>query len=472
MRWYDPGVPIDIVVPELTLPAFLQRAASHHPRRSALRYLGTSITYEVLDEAASRFAGALVSLGVQRGDRVALHLPDSPELVAALLGVLRAGAVALPTDPALDAEDAIRLWARGGVRVAVIDAAGFAGLASASGDAPSVQHLVVANIAESLPALRKFQLALSGAGIAAPRLRLPRESHIHTFATLLKRSSAQAPRVNLTVGDLALLQPEQPASGEARLAMLTHANLAAGAYQLLGWIGASVREDGADVILGGLPLSHVHGLTSVLTFSVVNGSTAVIAPHMTAAASLEAIARERVTFMPGSPSLYAGLVAGTRLRRRAFGSVNALMSVPAPLDGEVRASFERSPGAHVAEGYAPLSSPMTHCNPLGAQRRAGTIGLPLPSTYAAVFDPETRTKLLASGEIGELAVRGPQVMRGYWMDPNATADVLHEGWFFTGDLVLSDDDGYFSLAGDSDAGDGRSEPDGAGNKEPLPAVTP
>jgi long-chain acyl-CoA synthetase len=152
--------------------------------------------------------------------------------------------------------------------------------------------------------------------------------------------------------------------------------------------------------------------------------------------------------------------------------VNAVMSVSAPLDGEVRASLERSTAAHVAEGYAPLSSPMTHCNPLGAQRKAGTIGLPLPSTYAAVFDPETRTKLLPAGEIGELAVRGPQVMRGYWMDPRATAEVLHEGWFFTGDRVLSDDDGFFSLAGDSEAGAGRPEPDGAGNEEPLPAVTP
>jgi long-chain acyl-CoA synthetase len=228
--------------------------------------------------------------------------------------------------------------------------------------------------------------------------------------------------------------------------MLSHRNLVANTLQVRAWFGNLANPDGSDVILGVLPLFHIYAMTTIMNFSIRGGGTMVLQPRFVVDDVLKAIHREHPDLLPGVPTMYMAINHSPRLSRYNLRSLKGAISGAAPLPLQVQKQFEALTGARLIEGYGLTeASPVTHCVPLGCDNAHGSIGVPLPSTDAAIFDADTGTRQLEPGEVGELAVRGPQVMLGYWNRPEETAQTLRDGWLFTGDLARENADGFFSI---------------------------
>src|SRR6266852_5739695 len=242
---------------------------------------------------------------------------------------------------------------------------------------------------------------------------------------LLSRARTTDPHVVVAASDLALLQYTGGTTGVAKGAMLTHRNLVANALQVRAWIGNLATPDGQDIVMGVLPLFHIYAMTIVMNVTIRGGGTMVLQPRFVLDDLLKGIDRERPHFLPGVPTIYMAINHAPNLSRYNLRSLKGAISGAAPLPLEVQKQFEKLTGAQIVEGYGLTeASPVTHCSPLGGERRPGSIGIPMPSTDAAIFDQETGTRRLGPGETGELAIRGPQVMRGYWKRPDETAQVL------------------------------------------------
>jgi long-chain acyl-CoA synthetase len=446
LRWYEPGIPAEVDVPDVPLPSFLAESATRYPDRAAIRFFGRSVSYRMLDTAANRFANSLVALGVRPGDRVALYLPNCPQMVVAYYGGLRAGAVLVPTSPLYAEAELEHQLADAGARVVVCLSALFPHLQAVRDRLPSLEHVIVTNIKEYFPTGLRLLFTLSKERKDGHRVSLPRDGRTHRLGSLMARASAADPRVEVHGDDLALLQYTGGTTGLAKGAMLTHRNLVANTLQVRAWFANMARPDGGEVVMGVLPLFHIYAITAIMNFSIRGGGTMLLQPRFVVGDVLKCIDREHPDLFPGVPTMYMALNNAPNLARYNLRCLKGALSGAAPLPREVQARFEALTGCQMVEGYGLTeASPVTHCSPLQGQRKPGTIGVPLPSTEAAIFDPDTGTRRLGPGETGELAVRGPQVMRGYWNRPDETAQVLREGWLFTGDLACVDADGYFTI---------------------------
>ena len=443
---YDPGIPMAIDVPDQPLPALLDAAAQRVPDRPALRFFGRRVTYRELDQAAHRFAQVLVALGVRKGDRVALLMPNCPQMVLGYYGGLRAGAVIVPTSPLYVASELEHQLADAEPSVVVCLSALYPRLAAVLPKLPSIHHVIVTNIKDYFPVRLRVLFTLARERKDGHRVRLPRDGRTHHLMALLRGAPATPVDVGVGASDLALLQYTGGTTGLAKAAMLSHRNLVANTLQVRAWFQNLARPDGSDIVMGVLPLFHVYAMTTVMNFSIAGGGTIVLQPRFVVEDVLKAIDRERPHLLPGVPTMYNALnhASPKTLARYSLRSLVGAISGAAPLPREVQAQFESLSGARLVEGYGLTeASPVTHCLPLGGQARPGSIGVPVPSTEAAIFDAETGCRRLGPGETGELAVAGPQVMQGYWKRPDETAQVLRDGWLFTGDLGQMDDQGYF-----------------------------
>jgi long-chain acyl-CoA synthetase len=443
---YDPGVPAEIDVPDEPLHVALSAAAAKYPDRSAIRFFGRSISYRELDSLTNRFANALVSLGVQKGERVALLMPNCPQMVLAYYGGMRAGAVMVPTSPLYVESELEHQLADADASVVVCLSALFGQVQAVRPRLPGLRHVVVTNIKDFFPTRLRLLFTISKERKDGHRVSLPSDGKTHRLTRLLARARTTDPGVSVAADDLALLQYTGGTTGVAKGAMLTHRNLVANTLQVRAWFQNLANPDGSDIVMGVLPLFHIYAMTTVMNFSIRGGGTMVLQPRFVLQDVLKAIHRERSHLLPGVPTMYMAINQAPKLSRYNLRSLKGAISGAAPLPLEVQKQFEQLTGAQLVEGYGLTeASPVTHCSPLGGQRRRGSIGIPLPSTDAAIFDQETGTRRLGPGETGELAVRGPQVMRGYWKRPDETAQVLRGGWLFTGDVASVDEDGYFSI---------------------------
>jgi long-chain acyl-CoA synthetase len=443
---YDPGVPADIDVPDEPLHAALAEAARRYPRRTAIRFLGRSLSYVELDGLVNRFASALIQLGVRKGDRVALMMPNCPQMVLAYYGGLRAGAVMVPTSPLYVEAELEHQLADAEVSVVVCLSSLFRPLQAVRPRLPSLRHVIVTNIKDFFPTHLRLLFSLTRERRDGHRIRLPGDGHTYWLKRVLSRAPSTAPRLDVAADDLALLQYTGGTTGIAKGAMLTHRNLVANTLQVRAWFGNLANPDGPDIVMGVLPLFHIYAMTTVMNFSIRGGGTMVLQPRFVVGDVLKAIQRERPHLLPGVPTMYAAINHAPRLSHYDLRSLKGAFSGAAPLPREVQIRFQQLTGARLIEGYGLTeASPVTHCMPLSAEPRIGTIGVPVPSTEAAIFDPETGMRRVHPGEVGELAVRGPQVMRGYWKRPDESARVLRDGWLLTGDLARQESDGYFSI---------------------------
>jgi long-chain acyl-CoA synthetase len=443
---YDAGVPREIEVPPGTLDGLVRDAARRSPEAVALDFLGARTTFAELDEQIDRFARAAGAIGLRPGGRVSLHLPTCPAFVVALLGTVRAGGIALPMNPLYTEREVAELMAQATPALSVaLDlvhppvAAARAGLAGEESRGP----VVCVGIHQMLPAPVRWLYPLRARREGRWR---PVEDTAATpsLPALLARTPAGPVEAAARADDPAMLQPTGGTTGLPKLATLTHRNLMANAAQVAAWLGADPRP--GDAMLCALPYFHIYGLTVAMSFSLMGGMTQLLLPRFDAGQVLATAARKRPRFFPGAPVMYAAVADHPRAGRYDLTSIECCVSGSAPLETGLQRRFEAATGATMVEGYGlSEASPVTHCNPLEGERRTGSIGLPFPSTDARIVDLETRSREVPPGEPGELHVRGPQVMDGYWGRPDETASALRDGWLATGDVATADADGYFRI---------------------------
>lgn len=441
---YEPGIAADVEIPAITVDGLLRQAARRTPDHTALNFIGARTSFAQLDQAADRFAHVLHGMGVNVGDRVSLHLPTSPAFVIALMGTVRAGALAVPMNPLYVERELAILFADTTPKVSVALDLLVPRLRKVAGDGGGRPgRLVVTGIQDSLPVPIRWLYPIKARreGRWNPQ---PHNEETPNLFRLLREAPDGVMASAASPDDVAILQPTGGTTGTPKTAMLTHRNLVANACQVSAWF-PTAAEDGPPIILCPLPLFHIYGLTVDMNYAMLTGGTLILLPRFDPLQVLKAAARYRPRLFPGAPTMYQTLAHHPAVGKYDLSSIEACISGAAPLSLEVQRDFEAITGGRVCEGYGLTeASPVTHCNPIHGERRNGTIGLPFPSTDARVIDSTTGAPL-ANGEAGELEVRGPQVMAGYWHRPDETAAVLHDGWLRTGDIATMDADGYFTI---------------------------
>jgi long-chain acyl-CoA synthetase len=400
----------------LSVFGFLQKAATEHPDKPALIHTEGSLSYNQLNTCSDHFAASLAGIGVQKSDRVALYLPNSPEFVTAYFSILKVGAIVTAVNPLLRERE---------VEYQLADS--------------QAGSVVVSDLL--LPVVKQVwdKTALKHAVVVGKEAQLPR---VFSFEKLLQKAPTTPPHVSINPAeDLAALQYTGGTTGTPKAAMLTHQNLAANAAAFAARIQGKQAQ---ETFLTALPLSHIYGLTTSLNVPVALAATMILLPKFEAKTVLTAIQRHRVSVFCGVPTMYQALLTCPELGRLA--SLRLCISGASPLPRQVQKQFMDVTGSLLVEGYGLTeASPVTHCGSAGLPMRFGSIGLPLIGTEARIVDTETGTTPLAAGETGELAVRGPQVMKGYWRRPTETAAVLRDGWLLTGDIACIDQDGYYYI---------------------------
>ena len=445
-RHWPTGVPRSIEYPDIPVQGLLRETARVHGDRPAIRFYGKAMTYHELDALADRFAAGLRRIGVRPATRVSLLLPNTPHFIVAFFAVLRAGGIVVQTNPTYTPRELEELWNDAGVETLIALDLFWPSVAKAKGST-SVRRVVICDIAEFLrtplrqlyPMKKKKDLKKAGHW----PLVIPREPWIHRFADLIG-TPPHPDETRPALDDVAVLQYTGGTTGTPMGAMLTHRNLVANAMQTAAWLPGGVQ--GPERVLGAIPLFHVYGLTAVMLFSIVKGNEIILYPNpRETVAILKLIDRTKPGLFPGVPTMYIAILRNPNLARYDLRSIRACISGAAPLPNEVRRQFEAATGGRLVEGYGLTeASPVTHCNPMDGPVKE-CIGIPFPDTDSKLVAPDDPTKEAPPGGPGELAVRGPQVMKGYWNRPDETARVLRDGWLLTGDIATMDEDGYFSI---------------------------
>ena len=445
-RHYESGVPADLAMEELTVVDFFERTVAKWGDRPALTLKGKTLTYAQLKDQVDRFATALAALGVKKDSRVALWLPNLPQQVIAYFATLRLGAQVVNTNPLYVEREVEHQFNDANVTVVVtLDYLWWYKLRGMM-DKVRVEHVVVTSIPDYLP----FPLNL----LAPLKLKktkqfikVPKEDRVHFFKDLIAQDPATPPKSGAALDDLAVLQYTGGTTGVSKGAMLTHRNLSANVQQSASWF-VNI-EQGGETVLACLPYFHVFGMTVSMLWPVMIGAHIVLAPNPRDIPDLvKAISKYRVSIFPAVPALFVAINNFPNIDRIDLSSVKACFSGSAPLPVDVMARFEKLTGGRITEGFGMTeTSPVTHVNPLHGLRKPGSVGVPVPGTDAKIVDVETGEKELGIGQDGELCVRGPQVMAGYWNRPDETANTLRDGWVYTGDLARWDEDGYTFIVG-------------------------
>jgi len=441
-QFYEEGVPEHLTYPDLTLGGVLAETARKFPGHPAVVFYGKKITYGSLDLLANRFAHALAGLGVNKGDRVALMLPNIPQMVIAYYGTLRAGAVGVATNPLYHSHELeVQLRDSGASVLVAVDM--FYPVISPVLAKTGLRHLILCGIKDYLPfplnLLYPIKARLENQWVSVKRV-----PPISDFLELMDRAPETRPDVDVSPGDTAILQYTGGTTGVPKGAVLTHRNLVVNAFQCRTWL--TVRNEGEERILAVIPFFHVYGMTIAMNLGILIGAELILLPKFHTKEVLNAIQKHRPTIFPGIQAMYLAIGNYVKTHQYDLTSIKAAISGAGPLMKEVQDRFEHLTKSRIVEGYGlSEASPVTHANPIFGRRKNGTIGLPWPDTEARIVDLETGTRELPVGETGELVVRGPQVMKGYWNKPEETAQALRGGWLHTGDIAKRDEEGYFMI---------------------------
>jgi long-chain acyl-CoA synthetase len=433
LNQYEDGVPYTVDVPRIPVHLLLRSSVRRFPNRPAVYFEGAKLSYRRLNHEANRFANALLAQGIGRGARVVLLLPNVPQMVIGYYGALKAGAVVVLMPPVIEPEELIRQ-----VKVAdagvLVTLSTWAGLAKQIQEETGIPNVVLTDPADYLP-LPKYL-------ISRWRNRGLNVRNALRWNRWLAQRNKKSPNVEVAPEDLAVILFTGGTTAQSKGVMLSHRNLVANALQTRHWLPDA--DAGRERFLCVVPFFHSYGMTGAMNVPVSIGAAMILKPQFQVLDVLKTIKKYKPTIFPGSPSMYVAINNFRGVRKYGIRSIKACISGSAPLPVEVQEAFEKLTKGKLVEGYGLTeASPITHANPLGKNRRIGTIGVPLPSTQAAVVDLKTSSREVEPGQIGELAVRGPQVMMGYWKDEAATKEVLtHDGWLLTGDVAQMDEDGF------------------------------
>lgn len=430
---YQDGVPYTVDVPRIATHQLLRSSVRRFPNNAAVYFEGKKLSYRNLNYEVNKFANALISQGVGKGARVVLLLPNIPQMIVAFYGTMKAGAVAVLTPPVTEPEELIRQIKETDASV-LVTLSMWAGLAKQIKDATHVPHIVLTDPADYLH-LPKYL-------ISRWRNRDFKLSNALQWNRWLGGQDKKSPTVDVVPEDLAVIIYTGGTTGQSKGVMLSHRNLVANALQTRHWLPTA--NEGEERFLCVVPFFHSYGLTTALNVPVSIGASMVLKPQFQILDVLKTIKKYKPTIFPGSPNMYVAINNFKGVRKYGIKSIKACISGSAPLPVEVQEAFEKLTKGKLVEGYGLTeASPVTHANPLNKNRRIGSIGVPLPSTQAAIVDLKTSSKEVETGQIGELAIRGPQVMMGYWKNESATKEVLtSDGWLLTGDVAQMDEEGF------------------------------
>ena len=394
-------------------------------------------------DQVNRFAAALAALGVKKGDRVALMLPNLPQFVISFYGALKLGAIVVNTNPTYTAREIEHQFSDAGAETVVLLSAFYGKLKEAQPNT-QIKRVIIADVADYVPApfnsIVKRKLHEDGLMVDVPE-----GNGVYPFRKLLDAHPEAPPQVAVAPDDTAFFQYTGGTTGVPKAAMLSHFNLVANTVQVRRWM--TTLEDGKERVMGAIPFFHVYGMTVAMSLAMYLGAQLVVVPNPRPIDGvMKAIDKERATVFPGVPTMYIGIINHPDVGKYDLKSVKACISGAAPLPMDVQTRFGEITGGRLVEGYGLTeAAPVSHCNPIYGQRKAGSIGLPFPDVEAKIMDYDKFVEK-PQGEEGELWLRGPQVMQGYWGRPDETAKTITaDGWLRTGDIARMDSDGYFYI---------------------------
>jgi long-chain acyl-CoA synthetase len=432
LQYYDPGVPHHIDYPRIPLYQLLDDTAGNFPEVDAVVYGGKRIKYKEMGDWASNLASGLAQIGLKKGDKVAIMLPNCPQYIVAFYAILKIGGVVVNVNP---------MYVEREMEFQLADA-GAGAIVTLRDFLPKLEPI------RKRVDLKTIILTDREDGVRAggtPMESKGRQAGVYEYLDLLRQGKSQPPPcVSMAAEEVALLQYTGGTTGFSKGAMLTHFNLVSNVIQCVSWNQES--EKGKERMLAVLPFFHVYGMTVAMNESIYLAATIILLSRFQVDDTLEAINTYRPTRFPGVPTMYIAINNHPRVREYDISSIKVCSSGSAPMPQEALRKFEKLTGGKISEGYGLTeASPVTHANPFAGKRKVGSIGLPRPDTDAKIVDLESGEKDLPPGEEGELCIRGPQVMKGYWNRPEETAKSLRGGWLYTGDIARMDEEGYFYI---------------------------
>lgn len=438
---YNHPVSWDQQFGRLSLPEMFFASAARNPDAALIDFMGRKFSYAECRDGARRVAHGLQAMGVAKGERVGLYLPNVPHYVAAYYGALTIGATVVNFSPLYTAEELEHQVEDSGTRILfTLSARALLPTAIEVLENSGLERLIVGSVAGALPTAKSLLYRIFRRGETVAR---PRDPRVTAFSALIHNDGSHVPADIDPERDIALLQYTGGTTGRPKGAMLSHQNLSANARQVNMLDPGNAIE---DRILGALPFFHVFANTVVLNRTVLTGGEIIMLPRFEAGQALAAIARTRPTSVPGVPTMFQALLDHPGLRKTDFSSLRQCISGGAPLPAEVKRRFEAATGAIVVEGYGLTeSSGVVSVNPYAGLNKSGTIGQPLPATIVRLVDKEDPSRPPPEGEPGEIVFSGPQVMRGYWRRPEADAEVFLGEFLRTGDVGVIDEDGYIRI---------------------------
>ncbi|HCB36333.1 TPA: long-chain fatty acid--CoA ligase [Candidatus Azambacteria bacterium] len=452
LRSYPLDAPKNFTYPEfLPVEDLLIKTALDMPNRTALIFYGKKISYRELNRLSDAFALALMRFGVKKGDRVALLLPNVPQFVIAYYGALKAEAIVVPTNPLYTERELEHQLADSGSQTLVALDIFYPKIKNVW-NKTGLRRVILTGVRDYLPWLKKtlYPIKAQKEGLW---IRVEKTPSVYDFMELIRENNPDTEHLCFRSLHARLQrEPESPAqlqytggtTGLAKGAILTHNNLVANVWQCREWM--LDLKAGEEIFLGVIPFFHVYGLTACMNVGVSLGATLVLLPKFKTEDVLKAIQKYKTTVFPGIQAMYLAINGNPETRKYNLKSIKYCISGAGPLHQEVQEKFESITGAMVVEGYGlSEASPVTHVNPFSRiSRKIGSIGLPLPGTDAKIVDLETGSEL-GPNQPGELLIKGPQVMQGYWHKPEETAETLKDGWLHTGDIAVMDENGFFNI---------------------------
>lgn len=445
-KYYYKGVEKTLDYEKTPVIDALYRSAEKYPNNVALIFEGYKLKYAKLVEMVERLATALSAMGVKKGDRVAFLLPNTIHNVVSYYGTHRANAIPVQNNPLYSDRELEYQLNDSGSKVLIT----FDLLANRMIDLrpkTQVKQIITCGTGDYLPFPKSmlFPLVAKKRGLKAD---IKEAEDLLTFKDVLADHDPNPPKLDIGWEDVACLQYTGGTTGVSKGVMLTHKNVSCNTQQVAGWFPQFIDTASSDVHMGALPFFHVFGMTSAMNLPLWWGSSIVLIPRPEPKALLDAVKNYGVNFFSGVPTMYIGIINYPGLANYDLSPIKGCFSGSAPLPVEVIKKFEDLTGAAICEGFGLTeTTPVTHINPFGegALRKIGSIGLPIADTECKIVDQEKGTKEMATGEIGELIIKGPQVMKGYWNMADETDNALRDGWVYTGDISKMDEEGYFYI---------------------------
>jgi long-chain acyl-CoA synthetase len=453
LRNYDKGVPQHIDYPEIPLFQLLEDSAKNYPDVPCTIFKGAKISFKEMSRITDQVAAALAGMGVKKGDRVGIFMPNCPQFVMAYFGILKAGGVVVAINPLYTPNEIEYQVNDAGIEIMFV-MSNFYKTAKAAQTNTRIKNLIVSNIKETLPTILRFLFTLAKEKKSGFRIEGGlAEGDIWMKDLIVKYTAADRPKVDISPGDIALFQYSGGTTGTSKGAVALHRNVVANTLQIKKWMVTLV--DGEEIVLMAIPLFHVYGMVCGMNFALASGASMVMVPNARDIPDvLENIDKFHATIFPGVPTLYNAINNRPEVQSGKYNlrSIKACISGSAPLMRDTKERFEALTGGVVFEGYGLSEAPTaTHCNPLVGTNKTGSIGMPMSDVDCRIINLDDGTTEMPLGEIGELIIRGPQVMKGYHNMPTETANSLRtlpDGtgpWLFTGDIARMDEDGYFYI---------------------------